>query len=67
MNKHKNAPTEQAHNLSKDFKIRTFDRKFEDILAATSDSYSEALGNLANGEPPGENEGLNSSGINRES
>ena len=54
MNKHKNAPAEQAQNLSKDCKVGTPDRKFEDILAATSDYYGEALEKLANDEPFGE-------------
>ena len=66
MNQQKNAPAEQAQNLSKDYKEGTPDRKFEDIFAVTSDYYSEALEKLANGEPAGENEGAKSSTINRE-
>lgn len=54
MDKHKNAPAEQAQSLSKDCKMGTPDRKFEDILAATSDYYGEALEKLASGEQPGE-------------
>ena len=56
MDKHKNAPAEQAQNFSKDHKEGTLDRKFENVLAATSDYYSEALKKLADGEPSGENE-----------
>jgi len=52
MNKHKNAPIEQAQNLLKDHKIETLEKDFEDILAATSGYYSEALEKLANGESP---------------
>lgn len=52
MNKHKNAPAEQAQNLSEDYKTGTLKKDFEYILAATSDYYSEALEKLANGEPP---------------
>lgn len=56
MTKHKNTPAEQAHNLSKDCEKGAPDRKFEDILAVTSDYYSEALEKLANCEPSGGNE-----------
>ena len=62
MNRHKNAPTEQAQNLSKDCKMGTLEKNFEDILAVTSEYYSEALEKLADGELPGKNEGPNSSG-----
>lgn len=61
MKKHKNAPMEQAQNLSKNFKTGIFCRKFENVLAATSGYYSESLKKLAGGEPPGENEAPNSS------
>lgn len=61
MNRHKNAPTEQAQNLSKDCKIGTIEKDFEDILAATSEYYSEALEKLANSESPGGNESPNNS------
>lgn len=54
MNKHENAPAEQAQSLSKDCKKETPDRKFEDLLVVTSDYYGEALEKLAGGEPPGE-------------
>ena len=54
MNKHKNAPTEQAQNLLKNCKMGTHDSKFEGILTATSDYYGEVLEKLANGERPGE-------------
>ena len=54
MNKHKNAPTEQAQNLLKSDKIGILEKAFEDILAATSDHYGEALEKLANGEPSDE-------------
>lgn len=54
MDQQKNAPTEQAQNLLKDCKVETPDRKFEDILAITSDYYGEVLEKLANDEPFGE-------------
>ena len=57
MDKQKNTPTEQAPYLSKDDKEGTFDRKLKDIIAVTSDYYSEALGKLAGGEPLGGDEG----------
>lgn len=57
MNRHNNAPTEQTQNLSKNCKMGTLEKDFEDILAATSEYYSEALEKLANGESPDENEG----------
>ena len=66
MSRYENAPAEQAQNLSKDNKEGTPDRKFEDILAVTSDYYSGVLEKLANGEPSGKNEGTKSSNINRE-
>lgn len=50
MDKHKNAPAEQAQSLSKDCKMGTPDRKLEDLLEATSDYYREALKKLAEGE-----------------
>lgn len=50
MNKPKNAPTEQAQNLSQDCKTGTPEKHFEDILAVTSEYYGEALEKLANGE-----------------
>lgn len=56
MDRHKNAPTEQAQNLLKDCKTGTPDKHFEDILAVTSEYYGEALEMLANGNAPGENE-----------
>lgn len=59
MNKHKNAPAEQAQNLSEDYKMGTIKKDFEDILVATSDYYSEALEKLANGEPPCGDKGPN--------
>lgn len=59
MNKHKNAPAEQAQNLSEDYKMGILNEDFEDILAATSDYYSEALEKLANGEQLGGDEGSN--------
>ena len=62
MNRYKNAPAEQAQILSKDCKKRTLEKDFEDILAATSEYYSEALEKLANGELSGEKEDPNSSG-----
>lgn len=54
MYQHKNAPTEQAQNLLKGDKIGILEKAFEDILAATSDYYGEALEKLANDEPFGE-------------
>ena len=56
MNRHENAPAEQAQNLSKDYKMETLEKDFEDILAATSEYYGEALEKIANGEPPGGSE-----------
>lgn len=61
MNRHKNAPAEQAQNLSKDCKMGTVEKDFEEILTVTSKYYSEALEKLAGGETPGEKEGPNSS------
>ena len=49
MDRHKNAPTEQALNLSKNCKMGTLEKSFENILATTSEYYSEALGLLAVG------------------
>ena len=57
MKKHKNAPIKQAQNLLKGHKMETLEREVEDILAATSKYYSEALKKLADGEPSGGNEG----------
>lgn len=57
MNRHENAPAEQAQNIPKDHKMETLEKDFENILAATSESYSEALEKLASGEPSGGNEG----------
>lgn len=57
MNRNENAPAEQAQNLSKDHKVVTLEKDFENILAATSDYYSEALEKLAGSESVGGNEG----------
>lgn len=57
MKRHENAPAEQAQNLPKDHKIETLEKDFENILAVTSEYYSEALEKLADGEPSGGNEG----------
>lgn len=56
MNRHKNAPAKQARNLSKDCKMRTLEKDFETVLAATSEYYNETLEKLANGESPDGNE-----------
>lgn len=61
MTRYENAPAEQTQNLSKNFKMRTLEKDFEDILAATSEYYGEALGKLANGEVPDENKNSNNS------
>lgn len=61
MNRRKNAPAEQAQKLTENCKTETFEKDFEDILAATSEYYSGALEKLAGGEPPGENQSPNSS------
>lgn len=67
MSRYKNAPAEQAQNLSKDDKMGILEKDFENILAVTSKYYGEALEKFSNGEPSGKNEGSNSSGISRES
>ena len=56
MTRYENAPAVQAQNLSKDCKIETLEKDFENILAATSDYYSEALEKLAGSESVGGSE-----------